>query len=230
MAKYELRIKAQNLRQKGFPINKISKELKVSKSSVSIWCRDIKLSEELKDKIKVDHYINSQKGRLIGAQMNKNKRLSSIKEADLFGIKNINKLNRKESILIATALYWSEGSKSDSSTGFQFVNSDPEMILFIRNFLINFMGIENYNLTCSIQINEIHKPRIATILSFWKNLLELEDEQIRKPYFVRTKSKKIYKNYDNYYGICKIIVRKSTNLKYIMLGLIKALKSQNMSA
>lgn len=230
MAKYDLKIKAQELREKGFPVNKISKELKVSKGSVSLWCRDIKLSEDLKDKIRVDHYKKSQRGRLIGAQMNKDKRISAIREADLFGIKNISKLNKKTSILIATALYWSEGSKSDSSTGFQFVNSDPEMIIFIKNFLVNFMGVKNSNLTCSIQINEIHKPRIVTILSFWKNLLELEDEQIRKPYFVRTKSKKVYKNYDNYYGICKIIVRKSTNLKYIMLGLIKALKNQNMSA
>lgn len=229
MAKYNLKIKAQELREKGFPINKISKELKVSKGSVSLWCRDIKLSEDLKDKIRIDHYKNSQKGRLIGAQMNKNKRLSSLREADLFGSKNINKLSKREIILIATALYWSEGSKSDSSTGFQFVNSDPEMILFIRNFLIKCMEIKISDFTCSIQINKLHEPRISTVLSFWKNLLELENQQIRKPYFVKTESKKIYTNYDNYYGICKLIVRRSTNLKYKMIGLIKALKNQNMS-
>ena len=229
MAKYDLKIKAQNLREKGLPMGKIAKRLKISKGSVSLWCRDIKLSEKLKDQIKINHYKNSQKGRLIGAQMNKKKRLTAIKNADEFGIKNINKLNRKEVILIATALYWSEGSKSESSSGFRFVNSDPSMILFIRNFLINYMDVKNSELTCSIQINQIHKPRIGVILNFWKNLLRLEDEQIRKPYFVSTKSKKIYKNFNNYYGICKLIVRKSTNLKYIMLGFIKAIKSEKLS-
>jgi hypothetical protein len=230
MVKYNKMIEAQILRKKGFPINKIAETLKVSKGSVSLWCRDVIISEKLKDKIRVEHYKKTEKGRLMGAQMNKNKRLASIEKADIFGIENINKLNKKEVILIATALYWSEGSKSDMSSGFRFVNSDPKMILFMRDFLIKYMEIKNSELTCSIQINEVHRSRIVNVLSFWKNLLELEDQQIRKPYFVKTKNQKIYKNSDNYYGICKLIVKKSTNLKYIMLGLIKALKGSEMSA
>lgn len=229
MSKYDLKIKAQELREKGYPINKIAKELGVSKSSASLWCRDIIISEKLKNQIEIDHYKMSQKGRLIGAQMNKNKRLKAIEEADKLGIQNVKKLNKRDFVLIASALYWSEGSKSDSSTGFQFVNSDPDMILFIKNFLTEIMKVQVSDLVCSIQINEVHKSRIKIVLSFWKNLLNLEDKQIRKPYFVKTRPQKVYKNYDNYYGTCKLLVKKSTNLKYTMLGLIKALKGNNLS-
>jgi len=224
MSKCDKRIKAQVLREKGFPINQIAKVLKVSKGSVSIWCRNVILSEELKDKIRIEHYKKTQKGRLIGAQMNKEKRLQAIKDANIFGHININKIKERELLLIVTALYWSEGSKSERSSGFQFINSDPNMIICIKKFLTIYMGISKENLVCSVQINEVHKSRISIVLNFWKNLLELEDQQIRKPYFVKTKIKKVYENHDNYYGICRLMVRRSTNLKYRMLGLISTMK------
>ena len=89
--------------------------------------------------------------------------------------------------------------------------------------------MQNKEIVCSVQINEIHKPRIETVLNFWKNLLDLSDEQMRKPYYVKTPPQKAYSNYDNYYGICKLLVKRSSNLKYLMLGLIKAIKDQSKS-
>lgn len=229
MSKAILKIEAIKLRKKGLPLGDISKKLKISKSTASLWCRDIKMSDDLINKIKINHYLKTNKGRLIGARMNKEKKLRSIHRANNWGTRIVNKINRKEAIMILTALYWSEGSKTDNSTGFQLINSDPYMILLVKNILTKYFKINQSDFVCSIQINEIHRPRIKIVLNFWENLLELSDRQIRKPYFIKTKNHKIYENYDNYYGICKLIVKKSTNLKYIMLGLIKALKDSNMS-
>ena len=224
MSKYELKEKARELRKSGFPINQIKDELKLSKSTVSFWCRDIVLTKEQYKKIKKEHIFKTQKGRLIGAQMNKNKRLNAIKEADILGKKLIKKISKRELLLIATALYWSEGSKSERTSGFIFVNSDPEMILLMKLFLVNILNIPKKDIVCSIQINRIHEKRIKIVLNFWKKLLNLPDNQFRKPYYVNTKVSKIYQNYENYYGICRLLVRKGMNLKYRMLGLIKAVK------
>lgn len=230
MSRYELKTEARKLRKEGLPLNEIKDKLGISKSTVSLWCRDIILTEEQYKKIKKEHIFKTQKGRLIGAQMNKNKRLDAIKEANNFGKKIIKKISKRELLLIAVALYWSEGSKSDSSSGFIFVNSDPEMILAMRLFLINVLHIPTEDIVCSIQINRTHEERIAVVLSFWKKMLHLQNSQIRKPYYINTKVSKVYDNYDNYYGICRLIVRRGRNLKYRMLGLIKAVKEDIMSA
>ena len=229
MAKYELKEQVRKLRKKGFSINEIVKKLQVSKSTVSIWCRDIVLSELQNKNIKIKSLLKTNKGRMIGAEMNKNKRLLAIQLAKDFGENKISKINKKELLFIATALYWSEGSKSDRTSGFQFINSDPEMILIVKKFLTSYMNIEESELVCSVQINGLHKYRISKVLNFWQNLLNLQDNQIRKPYFIETKSKKVYENHDEYYGICRLMVRKSTDLKYRMIGLIQAMKKDILS-
>lgn len=46
MAKSKEKNKALILRQNGESIKDIAKRLKISKSTVSLWCRDIKLTSE----------------------------------------------------------------------------------------------------------------------------------------------------------------------------------------
>lgn len=111
-----------------------------------------------------------------------------------------------------------------------FVNSDPEMIRVMELFLIDVLGIPKRDLVCSIQINRIHENRIEKVLSFWEKLLQLPRDQFRKPYYVNTKVTKVYDNYDNYHGICRLGVRRGMNLKYRMIGLIKAMKENILSA
>lgn len=224
MSKYELKAKVQALRREGISVNEIKDQLGISKSTVCFWCREIVLTEVQYKKIKKEHILRTQKGRLIGAQMNKNKRLDAINLADVWGRKMIKKISKRELLLIATALYWSEGSKSDRTSGFIFVNSDPEMILVMKLFLIEVLKIPSKDIVCSIQINRIHEKRIEKVLSFWKKLLHLRNSQFRKPYYVNTKISKVYDNYENYYGICRLVIRRGMNLKYKMLGLIKAVK------
>ena len=224
MAKYVQKLKARSMRKNGESIVVIARKLKVSKSSVSLWCRDIILTNEQFRKLRKNMGVSFKYGQRIASQVNRQKKLDIIEKADIWGKKTIKKISKRELLLIATALYWSEGSKTDSTSVLMFVNSDPDMILIMRNFLVDVFGVNPEDIVCGIQINRVHERRIKKVLNFWKNLLKLKRSQIRKPYFVNTKISKIYENYDNYYGICRLFVRKSKHLKYKMLGLIKALK------
>ena len=165
----------------------------------------------------------------MGAESNRKKKRDAISDANDWGKQHIKKISKRELLLVAAALYWSEGSKSDSTSGFIFVNSDPEMVLVIKLFLVNVLNIPIKEMVCSIQINRIHEKRINTVLSFWKKLLNLQNSQFRRPYYVNTKVSKVYDNYENYYGVCRLVVRKGKNLKYKMLGLIKAMKYDILS-
>lgn len=228
MSKYDLRMKARRLRRQGLSIKDIKERLGVSKSSVSIWCRDIELSKKQERFLLERRIKQTSKGRLIGALKNKQKRLDSIRKADLEAISLIKRLNQRDLLLVVASLYWAEGSKSEKSFGFQFINSDPDMVLTVVKFLrISHVAEEDIHI--KIQINLIHKPRIKEVLNFWKKLLELSDSQIGKTSFIKTVPSKVYENYDNYFGICRLGVRKSTLLKYQFLGLIKALKTDILS-
>jgi len=229
MARYDDRIKARSMRRRGISIVVIAQKLDVSKSTVSLWCRDIILSDKQFEKLRKNMGVSFKYGQRIAAQVNRQKKLDAIKNADIWGKNLVKKISSRELLLVGTALYWSEGSKTDSTSTLMFINSDPDMILLMKKFLVQVMSVKLEDIVCGIQINRVHEKRIKKVLSFWQNLLKLRYSQIRKPYFVNTKISKIYENHEDYYGVCRLFVRKSKNLKYKMLGLIKAMKSSVLS-
>ena len=227
MSKYEQRLQARSMRRDGTSVIVIARKLSVSRSSVSVWCRDIVLTEEQFEKLSG---VSVKTGQRMGAEANKRKKLEAIKNAEEWGKKLVKNISQRELMLIAAGLYWCEGSKTDTSSSFMFVNSDPEMIVVMKNFLIDVIKVDLKNIGYCVQINRIHEPRIKEVLIFWQKLLNLQSSQMRKPYFVNTKVHKVYENYDKYYGVCRLFVRKSKNLKYQMNGLVKAIKEDILSA
>jgi hypothetical protein len=230
MSKYDKRMQARLMRKKGISIVVISRKLEVSKSSVSTWCNDIQLSEKQNKILEKNKGISVKTGQRMGAEANKRKKLNTIKEAEDFGRKMVRNISDRELMLVASALYWSEGSKSDATSTLMFVNSDPEMILVMKKFLVEVFGVSQADIVCGIQINRIHEKRIKKVLIFWKKMLGLKSNQIRKPYYINTKANKVYENYSNYYGVCRLFVRKGKYQKYRMLGLIKSMKENILSA
>ncbi len=226
MAKFEKRIQARLLRRKGQSTGDIASKLGISKSTVSIWCGDIKLSKNLREKL----FKNQSKGRRLGSVANKNKKMAAIQFYLENAQKQVGRLNERDLLMVATALYWAEGSKSDSTAGFMFINSDPIMVHLIKRFLNQVLSIENSDIVCTVQINKLHKPRIGKVLKFWSNLLGLPAKQFNKPYYIDVKPSKVYENYNMYYGTLRMKVKKSSRLKYYMLGLIQVLKGGNMPA
>jgi len=230
MAKSEEKLRARVLRKKGFSILNIARKLSVSKSSVSEWCRDLILTpKQVKDLYENQKFF-SLKGRMMGAAANKKMRLEAVARAENYGKNFIGKISSRELGLVVTALYWSEGSKDEGTSTFLFVNSDPQMILVIKRFLTDILGVHKNDIMCRIQINKIHENRINIVLNFWKKLLKLEESQMKKPYFVKTKANKVYENHNSYYGVCRLFVKKGKYTKYKILGMIKALKEEILPA
>lgn len=230
MSKYNERMKAREMRKNGLSIILISRKLSVSKSSVSDWCNDITLTKKQVDALEKSKGISHTTGQRLGAERNKQKKIEAITTAENWAKETINKISKKELLYISMALYWCEGSKTESTSGFMFVNSDPQMILVMKKFLVEVMEVPKEDIVCCVQINRSHESRIQKVLIFWKKLLELRNSQMRKPYFVNTKTAKVYENHDNYFGVCRLFVRKSRYLKYKILGLIKAFKNEMLSA
>ncbi len=87
MAKFEEKILARKLRNRGNSIKKIAKIIGVSKSSVSLWCNDIYLSELQKNKLNKISINAVKRGSLIANENRKKERLIRLNYFKLLGIK-----------------------------------------------------------------------------------------------------------------------------------------------
>jgi transcriptional regulator with XRE-family HTH domain len=226
MAKSLEHNRALVLRKKGWSIIKIAENLGVSKSSVSGWCRDVILTKKQKDRLISNSIKGGHKGRIIGANMNKQKRLDSLAFYEAEGREMLSRISSRELLVAGICLYWAEGAKTGGR--FIFVNSDPDMILLIHRFMKESLNIRKEDIKITIQINHIHEHRIRQVILFWSKLLNLPLSSFSKPYYVHVIPKKVYSNYNEYYGIVRLRVLKSANLQYKVLGLIKALSQHKM--
>ncbi len=222
MAKFDLKLKALGLRRNGESIKSIARALKVSKGTASVWCRDIELTEKQSRRLKENAIKAGHKGRMIGAEMNKRKKEDAIAFYRKSGKKDIVSLSKKEFLVAGVALYWGEGAKAPQ-TRLAFINSDPRLVRFMYFWFRLCMGVLPEEFAPRIFINEMHQGREKILVEFWSSLLQLPKEQFGKVVFLKMKQKKVYENYDSYFGVLSLGVIKSSQLKYRMLGLIEAL-------
>lgn len=222
MSRFEEKRIAHTLRKQGRSITSIAKQLGVSKSSVSLWCRDIKLTSIQQQRLKQNSFDAGNKGRIIGAEINRQKRLNSIELYKKQGQIEIGELSDRDLTMLATALFWAEGAKTGSR--FIFINSDPSMIVLMVHYLTKVLKIDRERITATIQINHIHKNRIESVYDFWSSLLKLPIEHFGKPYYINVVPKKKYQNHDLYNGILRLRVNRGSGLQYKLLGYINALK------
>jgi len=122
---------ARELRKQGWSLNEIRQKLKVAKSSVSLWVRDIELTEKQRQKlskkgVKKEVIEKRRETRL----KRENARRQMIIDKAKAEVKNLSKRNLW---FIGTALYWAEGAKTQRGTA-QFSNSDPRAIQLMMRF------------------------------------------------------------------------------------------------
>jgi len=222
MAKSELKIAAKKLRSDGESIKKIAKKLLVSPSTVSLWCKDIVLSsDQIKELERRAHDPNYGK-RLENSIKQRTIRLEKTERLLKEGIRDIGKLTKRELFLTGTALYWTEGFKCDNLAG--FCNSDPNMVkLFIR-WLKECFDYQNENLRLRVGINESYLKKTKELETFWSNLTEIPISQFQKPYYQKVKWQKTFEHPEEYHGVLRIRVKKSTDFLRKIKGYIEGLK------
>ena len=221
MAKFELRIKAREMRSKGMSLRSISKELGVAKSTASLWTDDIILSVNQLQKIRKSWLKATESSRLKGSLMQKLRRLNTAKKMEEFGAQRFKKLANDEFFVAGIALYWAEGSKKTRKL--ELCNSDPKMIKFMISWFRKYFNLDAGRFSVRVAINEIHRKREYVVKKYWSDLTKIPITQFRKTSYKRVKPHKIYANYDNYFGTLDLVILKPGELYYKMLGLISGL-------
>ncbi len=226
MSRFELKPKAYAMRRAGKSIIEIYKTLGISKSTASLWCREIKLTDKQAENLKRNSIKGGLVGRQKGADTNRQKKIDAQNNANIWAQDFVSSISERDRLVAGIALYWAEGSKAVSTTGFIFVNSDPVMIRFMYEWLTDVIKIPKEDITAQVSINEIHRYRINKVLKFWSRLLDLPLDTFSRTFFAKSLQKKVYDNHSVHYGVFRLGVKRSTLLKYKVLKMIDILKAE----
>jgi hypothetical protein len=203
MNKVELRKKATILRKQGKTYSEIQRKLKkpIPKSTLSYWCKSIKLSKKYRERIQKIFLNNAKKGRKVALIVNKIKR-----EKYLRSIANRNKhlakvfKNRGVAKIALAMLYLSEGSKYQRGS-LMFGNTDPFIISLYMHLLRRCYNINESKFRCTLQCRA--DQNIKKLEKFWSHITKIPLSQFYKaridPRTIGKPSKKL-----DYKGVCRI--------------------------
>ena len=135
--KTEERQRARQLRRdEGLPIKEIARRVGLSVASVSVWVRDIELTDEQHARLRAKNpaYNQQLSGRRIGVA---NRRVEWV----TYQARGRETARGGDLLHLAGCMLdWAEGSKGRNQL--RFSNSDPEMIRFFVRFLQECLGVK----------------------------------------------------------------------------------------
>lgn len=202
--------KALQLRKRGKSIKQIARLLGVSVSIVSVWCREIELTDQQQEKLK-KRKIRVRHLRYLAKQSHF-KKIARVKKLLQDAKNEINPLSKQELFLTGLALYWAEGFKSIKEGRLGFCNSDPRMIKFMLKWFQKSLKINRKDFILRTEFNISHKDRTGEIKDYWSKITGIPLEQFEKPFYQRSNWLREYSNRDKYFGILRIRVRRSSEL------------------
>lgn len=212
------------LRKRGKSIGEIAGKLRVSKSTVSNWCKDVALTEHQIKQVAKRSKHHATEALLKVSEKQRQERLSRVNSATSTGTNDIGTLSKRDYFMVGLGLYWGEGYKQGSQE-LGFTNSDPLMIRFYIKWLNWAYGINKNDLIFRVSINNLHSKRIKEVEKYWFNFLNVPLTQFTKPSLIKTKSRKVYNNSSTHYGTIRVKVRRGTMLRHRILGSLSALRA-----
>jgi predicted transcriptional regulator len=220
IAKPKQHLTALQLRKDGTSIADIAKQLKVSKSTVSYWCRDLTLSQVAIQKIIKRSASKSTLAILTYTETLRLARQEREAEDTIRGKQKINNLTERDLYCIGLGLYWGEGYKQGSQE-FGFTNSNPAIISFYIKWLTSVFNVGVADLILRVSINALHQYRIDAVHKFWIEHTGVPISQFSAPSLIKTTTKRLYANHESHYGTLRVKVRRGTRMRGEVLGALE---------
>jgi transcriptional regulator with XRE-family HTH domain len=207
------RQEARRLRkEEGRSVKELAKLLGVSRSSISLWVRDIELTEE--------QYMALRRrmgGRIDGSRANA---LLALERRRAWQESGRQRARRLDALHAAGCmLFWAEGARRRNVI--QFVNSDPGMVAFFLRFLRECFDVGDAKITVSCNLFADHLERQREIEDFWLADLGLTRTNLRQSTLNHYSKYSLKKRQNKLpYGTCRLCVY-DTRLTQHLYGAIQ---------
>jgi len=168
--KEELKKEAIALRKEGHSFKEISLKLKISRSTASLWLRNLSLNKKAKNRLEK----RSRVGRLKGIESNRLKRKALAEGIEKKVKKDISLLKKNISLnkLFCSLLFWGEGSKGGSDV--RFTNSDPDLIKTFLTLLRSSFQIDEKKFRVILHLHEYHNR--SKQIKYWSKLTRISEK------------------------------------------------------
>jgi len=198
---YKLKDEAVRLRKRGMSLRKIESRLKIPRSTLNCWFKNVELSAKQKEKLHNDWknaLIKARKKAVLWHHEQKEKRFQIAKREAENVIKNINTNDIYVLELALSILYFGEGSKKNVETALG--NSDPLILKFFIFILRNIYHLSCEKIRCELYLRADQNPE--KMKYYWAKTLGLSLNNFKQ---INIDKRTIgSKTYSNYKGVCNI--------------------------
>lgn len=214
--------KAKKLRKEGRSLKEISDALNVSRSTVSLWMRNIQISPLAQQRI----LTRQKKGREAGVTKLRESREENLARIESLVDQLIPSLNfsKEQCKGLCALLYGCEGSKREGGR-IVFINSDPDLIRFFLLMFRKSFTLDESKFRALVHVHTYHNERKQ--VRFWSEITEIPKNQFTRSYRKINGGKNTRADYQG----CVSIRYSDTNIQKELIILYKkiiAQKNQSM--
>lgn len=197
---------ARRLRQSGKSYSEILNVVKVSKSTISVWLRDMPLSQK-----QIAELTGRNKSRYSGSKARQKARIDLTKKIIRQSkIESTNYLNDKL-FLSGLMLYWAEGTKRGGEI-VNFSNSDPNMIKLMMKWFRKVCNVKEEKFRIQVHMHSLLHGNV--IRNYWSNITGIKQNQFHK--LIIKKTSLGHRKNVLYYGTCCIRICDKNLFRKIM--------------
>ncbi|MGX1914456.1 hypothetical protein ACWIID_37395 [Streptomyces phaeochromogenes] len=214
-AKDDLRAQARELRLQGWTYDRIQVEPGCSKSSISLWVRDLPKPERKRTPEEASAIAKR------GWKATLRRREEERQQTKSASAQEIGTLTDRELFLTGVALYWAEGAKDKAYSSqrrerLEFINSDPNVIsLYLRR--LESLGVERERMRFRVSIHE--STDTANAEAFWAEPVGVEVSTFQRTTIKKHNPRTNRKNTAEAYRGCLVVyVTRSAELYRRMEG------------
>jgi transcriptional regulator with XRE-family HTH domain len=199
-AKDDLREQARELRREGKTYDEIEEALGVSRSSVSLWVRDLPRPSPRRTRSELARLAAAERWEPLRAAREAERQRT---KADAAG--EIGRLSDRELFLLGVGLYWAEGTKDKAWNRREsavIINSDPDVITVYLAWLA-LLGVERSRIRFRMYIHE--SADVDRAQQYWADLVGVDVAVMQRPTLKKHNPKTVRKNIGEGYRGCLAI-------------------------
>lgn len=219
-AKDDLRATAVAMRREGRSYREIQAEVGVSKSTLSLWLRDVPLTDE-QCRVLDTRGPAAIRKNAEACRVNATRRRLHVQQ---MARDQITQLSESELFVAGVVAYWAEGAKNKpwrTGAQLQFINSDPAMIRLFLDWL-RLLGVERNRLRFRVAIHE--SADVPSALRFWSEVVAEPVEQFNRTTLKRHNPRTVRRNVGgDYHGCLCVSVHRSADLNLRISGWFEAI-------
>lgn len=209
-------VQARELRRQGLAITEIAKRLKISKGSVSVWVRDIPLTEQQRQALRENVWAGGAAGREKARLIKQQRQAEHMAELKRQAYAMVEAHWNEPLFMAGVMLYQAEGRRTASV---EIVNSDPRILALFKRWLGFYAP--GHRVTLRIRLFEDNDERAS--IAYWSSQVSADRITTkRREGGKRSRGKLLH-------GVAALYVHASTDLNrtlgHVFAALVERLNS-----